>query len=108
MEWIQQGDVRIKPIDKLPEGCVQVKGDIRGHVFAEGEATGHYHAVRDALEVGVSKLYSLDGKLYFENEKNVTIEHQEHDIIEIPTGSWEISRVFEYDHFTEELKEVAD
>jgi hypothetical protein len=44
------------------------------------------------IQQGDVKLYSLDGKLYFKNKKNVTIE-QGHDIIEIPTGIWEISKI---------------
>ena len=102
---LQQGDVLLKKIDKLPNGEKKQIYDKRGIVFAEGEATGHYHLVKN---IDVSRIYTIDGKRYFENDIPVEIEHQEHDKILIPAGIWEVGIIVEYDHFTEEAREVID
>ncbi len=105
IKFLQQGDVLIKRIDILPKQ-LKNKFDARGFVFAEGEATGHYHAVKnnDKCQLLVDK----NGKMYFKNEIPVEIQHQEHHTIEIPSGIWEIEKVREYDHFSEEIREVID
>ena len=102
---LQQGDVLIEMVDSLPENAEKMKEDKRGIVFAEGEATGHYHAVQEKEK---SRMFNCNGVLYFENECPVDIEHQEHDTITIPAGIWKIGKVMEYDHFSEEAREVID
>ncbi len=102
---LQQGDVLLERVKKLPTFCIKVTKDLRGYVFAEGEATGHYHAVKNTKDC---QLYNADGSLFFENKVAVKIDHQEHETIEIPAGFWKVGIVKEYDHFSEETREVID
>ena len=96
---IQQGDVLIKKI-------TQIKGKKLNHlILAEGESTGHKHTITE----GDAELYESDGKLYLKviSEK-ATLTHQEHKTIEIPQGDYAIEIVKEYDHFSEEARNVKD
>lgn len=70
-------------------------------ILAHGEHTGHFH---EAHGDGVA-LYE-DGVLEAPNGAEVT--HQEHAPIRVPPGMYERSIVKEYDHFTEEARNVAD
>ena len=96
---IQQGDVLIKKV-------ASVKGKKLNHkTLALGEATGHHHTITD----GEADLYEKDGVLYLHVEsENATLTHQEHKAVVIPCGDYEIGIVKEYDHFTEEAKNVED
>src|SRR3989344_8159966 len=95
---IQQGDVLFYQIDRRPE---RVKLH-RNNVVAEGEATGHYHAV-DGPGISVLEL----GRILFVNAPNGgIIRHQEHREIQIPAGVYENGIVREYDHFEEETRNV--
>jgi hypothetical protein len=89
--WYQQGDVMIKPVDKVPEGGTRVSGA----VLAEGEATGHRHA---AVGEGVAIL-EHNGVRYLDAPSGATIIHDEHKEIAIPPGQYQIGIVREYDHF---------
>ena len=99
-KWYQQGDVTIKPIDRIPKNA----SDTGTHVLAEGEATGHKHLAQ-AHDV---QLFLHRGKLYMRAPNGTTIVHEEHSPIEIPAGEYEIGRVREYDHFGEKARPVID
>lgn len=99
--WIQQGDVIITPITKIPEGYEQTKG----LVLAEGEVTGHMHEVT----VGDAVLYRNAEELILEVlSDEAVVTHQEHKPATLPRGKYKIGIVKEYDHFAEEAKRVAD
>lgn len=73
--------------------------------LAEGEVTGHYHeAVGDGIEVFEKE----DGSLLLENPEGCKVTHQEHGVIEIPTGTYRTGRVLEYDPAEKEVKEMRD
>lgn len=99
---LQQGDVLIKKIDKLPEGK-KVERRQRGYVLAEGETTGHMHVIEDEI-VMIEK----DGVLFIGCKSDVIVKHEEHGHITIPAGNYQIGIVNEYDHFAEEARKVAD
>lgn len=69
-------------------------------VLAEGEVTGHAHRV----EVDVFE--DEQGLRHFQGRTPLT--HEEHKRIEIPSGKWVSGRVREYDHFSEEARNVID
>ncbi len=118
---IQQGDVlmyRTGEPGRKPEDAKAVGRDGRGRlVLAEGEATGHHHAIADpgvdAWTTG-EKMNSPQGtdedyeSLFFSNEKEVTVTHEEHKPVTLPPGTWERRIVREYDHFAEEARRVID
>lgn len=92
MKKLQQGDVIIRSIGKIPAGATPVSKSTRGFVLAEGEATGHAHVIQDEIE-----MYEKDGVLFIRVEKPVTVEHEEHKPVRIESGTYEIGFVREYD-----------
>lgn len=97
--FYQQGDVIIKKVDGI-------KGKKLKHLtLALGEATGHHHTITE----GEAELYEKDGILFLrvESEK-ATLTHQEHDPIVIEKGDYEIGIVKEYDHLSDEVRNVCD
>lgn len=69
--------------------------------LAEGEHTGHFH-----LASGEGVALFDDFTLEAPNGADVT--HQEHNPITLPPGNYTRLIVREYDHFTEEARNVAD
>src|SRR3990167_6351737 len=102
---LQQGDVLLEKITTLPMEVKQKKADKRGFVFAEGEHTGHYHAVEE--EDGV-EFYELNGTLFLKTEKEVDLTNQEHNTITIEPGIYKIGRVREMDYTSLMERTVAD
>ena len=103
--FIQQGDVLIKKVEMDLEGYEKVGRKEGRLILAEGEATGHMHAIDD----NDAYLYiSKAGELYLLVEEEVTLKHEEHDSQSISKGIWKIDRVKEYDHFEEEARIVMD
>ena len=96
---IQQGDVVIVK-------CCGVRGKKLKHLtLAFGEATGHHHTITK----GDAELYEQNGTLYLKvNSDSAELTHQEHDVVEIPQGEYQINIVKEFDHFKEEAKRVVD
>jgi hypothetical protein len=98
-KYFQQGDVLAKPA-KIPAGAKKL-----GHrVFREGEHTGHMHTAtaEDAI------LFEHEGVMFARLPNGTQLTHQEHHTIYLPPGDYRIEAVREYDHFTEEAREVQD
>lgn len=98
--WFQQGDVTIKPVDAIPTEAVATDN----RVLAEGEATGHKH-VAVAEDV---RLFLHEGTLFMRAPHGTTVVHEEHRVLEIPAGDYQIGIVREYDHFAEVARRVVD
>jgi hypothetical protein len=100
----QQGDVLFKKVKEVRGK--EVKPDARGYVFAEGEHTGNYHAVKDTEAV---KVYEENGVKYVRVIKdNATVEHQEHGAVVLPRGKYKIGIVKEFDPFEQDIRRVRD
>ena len=109
MSLIQQGDVLIKSIENLPKNLKKVernngKWGRNRYILAEGEVTGHCHAICEEIDLYEDE----NGNLFMSNSDKVTVEHEEHGNVEVPNGTWKIDIVQEYDHFAEEAHKVAD
>ena len=100
---IQQGDVLIQKIDKLPSG-LRPMTDTRGSVLAEGEATGHYHCAEGEVELFEAE----DGTLYLSVTEEATVSHQEHKPITLEPGVYQIGIVQEYDYLKGMMWDVVD
>ena len=109
------GDVVLRETVK-PQNVKPVAEDSRGVVLAEGELTGHYHAIKD---VGKAELLvDKDGKLYLEIKEECEIYHQEHNaqFYSVETGKkekilpgfYEVDTPQEYDHFEQLTRKVMD
>jgi len=102
----QQGDVLLFKEEKIPEDAKPMKPDNRGVVLAEGETTGHYHAITE-LDTCESFKDSL-GNMWLNVLAPVKIRHQEHKQINLPKGKYRVGIVREVDPFAEEIHKVKD
>lgn len=104
----RQGDILLVPIEKLPSGLNEVPREKGKIVLAEGEATGHLHAI-DSPEVMfmAEDLEEIEGrflKVEAETEhqvgtrtiKGAALTHPEHDMIILAPGAYEVRRQREY------------
>ena len=91
---LRQGDVLLRAVEKLPDDVKRVPGGSK-YVLAEGEATGHVHAIEDTGDVA---LYEReDSELWVEVEKpSARLSHPEHLPIDIPAGLYAVVRQREY------------
>lgn len=97
---LQQGDILISKIDSLPKCCKSLKTrDIE-----RSQTTGHAHK----LSGGDCSIKSKDNKKFILVKRQTVLKHEEHKPIKIPKGIYEIRKVVEYDHFTEEARQVQD
>jgi hypothetical protein len=98
----QQGDVLFTEAE-LPKAPIDK--EIKDGIVAKGEATGHAHRVLMAPPI---KLFAIKAALYLVALEAAFVEHEEHKAITLPPGTYIVSKVREYDHFSEEAREVAD
>jgi hypothetical protein len=106
MDQQQHGDVLINRINELPKGLKKVKDRNGRLILADGEVTGHAHAI--PMTPGTFLYEDEDGTLYLETEQEVTLTHEEHAAQTIEPGIYEVGRVVEVDPFEDAVREVAD
>jgi len=100
MEWYQQGDVLIKPVDEVPAEAAPLARPVIG----EGELTGHEH-----LALGEAAVVLEDGDARFlVAPHGAEAVHEEHAPVTVPAGTYRIEWVREYDHFAEEARRVCE
>ena len=89
----RQGDVAFVKRE-LPAGANRVKR-VRGRlVLAEGEATGHTHAVATPK----AELWRVGGEMFLLVPKGgAAVEHEEHSPVALQKGCYEVIRQVEYD-----------
>jgi len=102
---LRQGDILLVPVEKVPDGLTEVPREDGRIILAEGEATGHLHAI-DAPEATflAEDLASIEGRfLVIEAEaatadaaSGVALEHPEHDTVVLEPGVYEVRRQREY------------
>ena len=73
--------------------------------LAEGETTGHFHA---AVAADATVFDLGDGLLVLDAPSGTDVTHQEHGTITVPPGLYDRSIVREYDHASEEARQVVD
>lgn len=92
---IRQGDVLLVPVAGTPAGARPIARVAGRLILAEGEATGHAHAVSDpGAEL-------LDGDLEARflrvlEEGGVTLGHEDHAPVRVPPGDYEVRLQREY------------
>ena len=102
MTYFQQGDV-ILTKTTLPVGNLQ---ETKDPILQHGEATGHMHRLtNDGFTVYQNE---KDLKRYLRLVKPNLLKHEEHSEIPLPIGDYELRIVREYDHFSEEARQVRD
>lgn len=103
MKVFRQGDVLIKEIESIPETAKKANPKNGKWILAEGEATGHHHAI--TLMTGILFIDELN-RMFLHTEKSCELTHQEHGPITIPAGNFEVIRQREYT--PEAIRNVAD
>jgi len=99
-----QGDVVLEPVDIFSDGK-KMMPDQRGYVLAEGEQTGHCHKIVKTESV---TMIEANGKIYLRVTEAVPLHHEEHHIIIIEPGEYEVRKQLERDHFSRITREVID
>ena len=115
----QQGDVLLLKISKEEFETNKLNHRISKHdnraVLAEGEATGHYHAVyMDDLLEGAGVTLCKSGDYVRQNGgiivtgAPVELRHEEHNTLTLEPGFYLQRIVKEYDHITGRIRGVMD
>lgn len=93
--YLQQGDLMLHLVD-IPKGT-KVATDL----VHKGQA--HHHRIRGDFEI------STEGNdMYVLVKSEATLYHEEHKDLKMPMGAYKKRIVVEYDHWSEESKEVVD
>ncbi len=87
----RQGDVLLLAVEGLPEGAAPERRSGR-IVLAEGEATGHAHAIAEPD----ARAFTHDGQRYLLTKSIAQLVHEEHAPIEVPPGTWRVVIQREY------------
>lgn len=112
-EFFAQGDLLIERVpDVEPSGSMIPGRWGEGYVLAEGEATGHMHAVRNHImffrDDGLAR--DIPANLYIGHVKvgsdAARIDHDEHDTIMLGPGTYRVRRQRELD--PSEVRLVSD
>ena len=102
---IRQGDILLIPADTMIGTPVPLEhGRV---VLAHGEATGHTHSISARDDITLVTLEQAgELRMWLTLDAPAELEHQEHDTLTVPPGTWEIRRQREYRRG--ELQRVAD
>ena len=101
----RQGDVLIERVNKSHVNRSKTMEREGGKVIlAHGEVTGHAHAI---AEHNVHQYAGGAGVTFLEIQEAVALlKHEEHGTIELPQGTYRVTRQREYS--PEEIRNVAD
>ncbi len=98
---VRQGDVLLDPVATVPVGARPVARAGGRVVLAEGEATGHAHAIRSP---GATLLRAGEER-YLRVASPVTLGHEEHGAIEVAPGTYRV--VIQREYVPPEVASVA-
>ena len=102
MAQYRQGDVFLVAVDSVPSKATQLKRRDGKLILAEGEATGHAHAIKSPR----ARLLEHAGLIYLVLLAKAKLLHEEHAPIELPPGQYLVKRQREYT--PERIRNVAD
>jgi hypothetical protein len=104
---IQHGDVLLQEVVSIPSNA-KLMPHRNLIIVARGEQTGHNHVIQSD-QTSIWEL-TRNGvtELYIEIKAPVTIVHEEHKPLPIPTGIYLIGGIKEYDYLTRMQRRVVD
>lgn len=102
----RQGDVLLVAVDSAPSDARSVRRQGGRLVLAEGEVTGHAHAVLDESAELVTVEEATELYLLVHGTEPVELVHEEHGTVAVPPGAYEVRRQREY--APDEIRRVAD
>lgn len=91
----RQGDLLFKRVSKLPTGLSRWKDNI----ILRGEATGHAHVLQNGQifhRYGYLQRLTPQTEIYIEVENNGRVVHEEHAMLELPLGIYQVIRQREF------------
>jgi len=99
MKHYRHGDLLIVPTDEVPKNAQKIKRVGGRLILAEGEVTGHAHAIADRS----ASLYELVSpgdvaemrQRFLTVEKAAALAHEEHGTINLPAGIYQVFRQVE-------------
>lgn len=98
---MRHGDLLIIRFDYL---CmVKIDNKRKTNIVEHGEATGHAHAIH-----GNTDIHNIGTGTALTVLKPSTLEHEEHNTINLPEGQYIVNRQVQYNPFTEVLENVQD
>ena len=117
----RHGDLLITRINAVPQNAISISSKI----IAEGEVSGHKHKLvgkatvrilpgRDAGTTIIGRVESGDvsvnriPELYFSTSEDVKLTHEEHKTLELPRGSYKVTKEREFNPFEDLTTEVLD
>jgi hypothetical protein len=99
MEIFAQGDLLLERVaDVTPSGIIAENADGTALVLAEGEETGHCHAVRERVTLFRDDRLAEDipAGLYIGHVQVAStyarVTHEEHAPLTLPRGTWRVRR----------------
>ena len=95
----RHGDLLIREISSIPNNVKPISTSI----LAEGEKTGHNHTLN-----GSHQIFETDETMYFEAKQELSIEHPEHNTIQIPKGVYKVTHEQSWNPFLIREEDVAD
>ncbi len=96
---IRQGDILLVPVEGIPEGARPVARLHGRLILAEGELSGHAHAILDERVDLYELVFSDDVaemRRRLKVEAEVALVHEEHAPITLVPGEYEVRRQREY------------
>ena len=95
------GDVLLVPVDAAPAAARPVRRTGGRVILAEGEVTGHAHAIRSSA----ATLLRAGDERYLRVAAPVTLDHEEHARIEVAPGIYRV--VIQREYVPPEISPVA-
>jgi hypothetical protein len=89
---VRQGDVLLVLVGEVPDGARPIGRTDGRVVLAEGEVTGHAHAIRSS---GATLLGAVDDR-YLRVAAPVILDHEEHAPIKVAPGTYRVVIQREY------------
>lgn len=104
-KYVQQGDVLLGMIDKIPDDAVP-RNNTKFNILQEGEHTGHAHR----LDLGEFQVFDVPKtkEVYLRIVKPTSLFHEEHKALTLDPGDYKIGIVEEYDPFQKLTRKVID
>jgi len=80
------------------------------NILAYGEVTGHSHRIMSPSISEMESYVDSNGDIYVRsNDREITVGHDEHNVVTLPCGEWIcVSRQREYNYLESESSIVVD
>lgn len=101
----RQGDILFVKAIEAPSGDEVARDNQNRVVVAEGEATGHCHAIHEDA-VKMFRDNKLDRTWIVVSDNAADVVHEEHDTITLDEGTWRI--VYQRQYMRGQVRRVLD